>query len=166
MVAVNMKRLIISVTLVLFFILFSGCAEIPTNSPTPTPIITPADDILLSVFVLTDQPTDTMNYELMGGIPTEVGVYKFDLKRPEVPGSGAFEKLDVITLQKINNDTYYGSKLIKKIEDDLSIGYPSMEHPKFGNQNFIDGKAVVRINQSKKEVNVTIHFWETLLRID
>lgn len=155
MVAVNMKRLIISVTLVLFFILFSGCAEIPTNSPTPTPIITPADEILLSVFVLTDQPTDTMNYELMEGTPTNVGVYIYYLKDPRLAGSGVFEKIDTIPLKKLDNSTFYGEGVISKVNNTLCVGYPST--------NYIDSKGCVNIDQSNERMNITVYYWKTTL---
>ena len=152
-----MKRSLISVTLVLFFISFSGCAEIPTNSPTPTPIITPVDDILVGVFVITDQPEDEMVYELMDRNPTQVSVYKFYLKDPEIPGSGTFEKMDEISLERINESTFYGKKRITKINGTMCTGYPPI--------NWIDGIASVEINQTEEEVAVTVHYWKTKIGI-
>lgn len=152
-----MKISIILVTSVLFIILFSGCAEIPTNSPTSTPIITPADEILLSVFVIIDKPDDTMVYELFDKNPTQVGVYKFYLINPNIPGSGTFKKMDEISLERINESTFYGKKRITKINGTMCTGYPPI--------NWIDGIASVEINQTEEEVAVTVHYWKTKIGI-
>lgn len=124
----------------------------------PEPIPAEENKILIRVHVLTDQPEDKFTYELMSGTPTEVGVYKFYLKRPDLPGSGTFEKVDVITLQKIENDTYYGGKFIKKINETLCVGFPPV--------NFIDGKACVEIDTNENETNVTVHYWETKIGLE
>ena len=130
---------------------------IPIPTPTPTPVSTPTPEISINVYVNTDQPTEPMTYELMDGTPTEVGVYRFCLREPKLAGTGAFEKVDEILLGKINESTLYGEKTIDKINATLCIGYPPV--------NWIDGNACVEIDQTKKEVNVTVYYWGTKIGI-
>lgn len=155
-----MKKSLVLLLLVILF-LASGCI-------TESSVINPPekDKILVYIYVLKDEPEYKSTYKLMNGTPIEVGVYKFYLEHADLPGTGIFEKVDVITLKKISDNEYYGKKYIKEINETLCIGYPSMNHPVFGNQNFIDGKAVVEIYENSKEVNMTVYFWETWLRID
>jgi hypothetical protein len=120
------------------------------------------DVVLVDVTVKTDLP-DSMKYELIEGVPTAVGIYRFYLRDEEVPGSGVFEKVDTISLESVNGSCFCGkklidkTKLISKTNETLCIGYPAV--------NFIDGKACVEINQSKKEENITVHYWKTLIGI-
>jgi len=144
---------------------FSGCVETELI-PTPTPVSTPTLEISINVYVKTDQPTDIMTYELMGGTPTEVGVYRFYLQDPKLAGSGVFEKIDTIPLEKINESTFYGEKLIDKINETLVIGYPFCRANKqapIQTSNVCYEEQGVVIDQSKEEVNVTVHYWVTYM---
>jgi hypothetical protein len=118
------------------------------------PIPLTEEEILVHIYVLNDQPKST-EYEVIEGIPTKVGVYRFYLEDPRIAGSGVFEKVDSISLKKINESTYYGIKLVKKISETLCIGYPST--------NYIDGKGCAGMDQSKEEVEVTVHYWKSTL---
>jgi hypothetical protein len=112
--------------------------------------------IMVHVYVLNkDNPEP--RYEIKEGIPKNVGVYEFYYKNPELPGTGAFKKLDSIPLNRINETAFYGEKSITRINGTLCIGYPST--------NFIDGKACVRVDQSQNETNITVHYWETNIAI-
>lgn len=136
--------ILLAILLAVFVIRYTG-----TEKPA-------ADTILVHVYVLKDNPD--LHYVLREGNPESVGVYEFYYKKPNLPGSGAFRKIDSIRLNKLNETTFYGEKRIKKIDGILCIGYPST--------NFIDGKACVKIDQSKREVSVTVHYWKTsLMRI-
>lgn len=117
----------------------------------------PANSILVHVRVLTDHPAHGSEYELREGEPKSVGIYEFYLKKPGLPGSGTFKKLDSIPLNKVENTEFCGEKLVKRIDGILCVGYPST--------NLIDGKACVEIDQSQDEVNVTLYHWETKLGI-
>ncbi|MBE9594782.1 MAG: hypothetical protein IMF19_15030, partial [Proteobacteria bacterium] len=77
------------------------------------PIPWSKEDIFVQVCVLKDLPQDA-EYEAIKGIPSTIAVYHFYLKDPKIAGSGVFEKVDSISLTKINESTYCGSKLIKK----------------------------------------------------
>lgn len=116
-------------------------------------------------------------YQPRENVPTEVGVYRFYLRNPEEPWTGTFELLDTIPLQGLGENLYFGKNVIDKlgevvrypdtnipIDNALTIGYPSVGHPLRGDQNCIEGRAVVEIDQSKNEVVVLVHYWETLLR--
>lgn len=111
--------------------------------------------ITAHVYVFKDSPES--NYELREGTPNDVGVYEFYYKNPKLPGTGAFKKLDSITLNRINETAFYGEKSIRRINGALCIGYPST--------NFIDGIACVRVDQSQNVVNITVHYWETNIAI-
>lgn len=113
--------------------------------------------LLIQVHVLTNAPNPNTNYELIEGSPQSIGVYEFYLKTPGIPGSGVFKKLDSIPLEKMNESEYFGKKSIKKIDGTLCIGYPST--------NIIDGKAIVRIDQSQSEADITVYYWKTNLGI-
>lgn len=115
------------------------------------------NDILVHIHVLTDHPAPGSEYELREGKPKTVGVYEFYLKKPGIPGSGAFKKLDSISLDKLNETEFYGEKLVRGIDSALCVGYPST--------NIIDGKACVVIDQSQNEVHITVHYWKTRLGI-
>ena len=114
------------------------------------------DEILVEVHVLTDQP-ETADYEPKEGEPESVGVYEFYLKEGGVPGTATFRQLDSIPLDKMGAADFNGTKIIKKIEGTLCVGYPPI--------NFIDGKACVEIDQSQSQVNITVHYWETRIAI-
>ena len=114
-------------------------------------IYQPEEDIAVNVYVLKDLPES--NYELREGTPNNLGVYEFYYKKSNLPGTGAFKKLDSIPLNKINETAFYGTKSIRKINGTLCIGYPST--------NFIDGKGCVRVDQSQNETNITVHYWKT-----
>lgn len=136
--------LIVSVTILTLPIALLGCVQQPANS------------ILVHVRVLTDHPLGS-GYELREGEPRTVGIYEFYLKKPGLPGSGSFKKLDSISVNKVNDTEFYGEKLVKRIDGTLCLGYPST--------NIIDGKACVEIDQSQNEVNITVYYWETRLGI-
>ena len=112
------------------------------------------EEILIKVCVIKDEPI--RGYALIEGEPTAVGVYRFYLEKPEVPGSGRFEKIDEIPLTKVDGK-YCGEKLVKKINGTLVVGYPST--------NYIDGRACVEVDQSKDIVNVTVHYWKSMLAV-
>ena len=114
-------------------------------------------EILVRVYVVKDPPIYT-DYELMEGTPACVGVYRYYLKDPMLPGTGTFELIDQIPLEQKFELTFYGEKRIKKIEDTLCIGYPPT--------NFIDGYACVRVNQTKEGVEATVHYWKTSIAVD
>ena len=119
-------------------------------------IYSPEEKCLVAhVFVFKDSPES--NYELIEGTPNNVGVYEFYYKKPKLPGTGAFKKLDSIPLDRINETAFYGEKSIRRIDGTLCIGYPST--------NFIDGKACARVDQSQNVVNITVHYWETNIAI-
>ena len=123
---------------------FSGCINMEEDK----------NKMLIHVYVKQDQPKS--GYAAMEGIPTKVGIYRFYLENPDVPGSGRFEKLDEIPLERKNRQ-FYGEKLVKKINDTLCIGYPPV--------NYVDGMACVEIDQSEKEANVTVHYWRTMMGV-
>lgn len=142
----------------LFFIASLLFAYACTPALTPVPSPPPGKmDILVKVHVLTDSPASGSEYERKEGEPQRVGVYEFYLKKPGVPGSGAFKKLDSIPLKKINTIEFYGEKRVTKTSGALCVGYPAT--------NIIDGKACVEIDQSKDGVETTVHYWETSLGI-
>ena len=113
------------------------------------------NNILMHVYVFKDTPES--NYELRKGTPNNVGVYEFYYKKPALPGTGAFKKLDSIPLNRINETAFYGKKSVRRINGTLCVGYPST--------NFIDGKACVRVDQSQNETNITVHYWKTDIAI-
>lgn len=117
----------------------------------------PVNTILLRVHVLTARPAPGTEYELREGEPKAVGIYRFYLEKAGVPGSGAFKKLDSISLDKLNETEFCGEKLVRRTDGVLCIGYPST--------NIIDGKACVEIDQSQNEVDITVYYWETKLAI-
>jgi len=137
------------VLILLLALTLVGCAE-HWGQPTD-------NNILARVHVLIDRPAPGSEYELMEGEPKNVGVYEFYLKKPGLPGSGAFKKLDSIPLNRLNEAEFYGEKLVKRIGGALCVGYPST--------NIIDGKACVEIDQGQDEVDVTVHYWKTRLGI-
>jgi hypothetical protein len=129
--------------------------------------------INIKVYVKLDPPPDNVpeglpvRYKLREGTPTEIGVYRFYRMVPDVPGTGTFERVDTIPLEKMDELTFYGEKIVDKIrtflriglgswgeENVLCIGYPSI--------NYIDGKGCVRIDQWKNEVIITVYYWEAL----
>lgn len=115
------------------------------------------EDILVKVHVLMDSPPPGSNYVLMKGEPKRVGVYEFYLKDPGLPGSGRFTRLDSISLKRLSSTELYGENQISRISGTLCIGYPST--------NIIDGKAIVELDQSKTEIEITVHYWKTSLGI-
>lgn len=142
------KKLLVGIVLVVALMaIMAGCVMNDGDLQIPSD----KKKILMHVYVLKDHPEP--NYELKEGIPKDVGIYEFYYKKPRLPGSGAFKKLDSIPLNKLNETVFYGEKFVKKINGTLCVGYPST--------NFIDGKACVRVNQSQNEVNITIYYWKT-----
>lgn len=129
-----------------------ACASCAPHSPSDT-----SDRILVRVRVLTDKPLSTSEYRLKDGTPRKVGVYRFYLKQPDLPGSGAFEQVDSIRLKKTDGGQFYGEKWIKRTEDTLCVGYPAT--------NMIDQEACVQIDPGQSEIDVVVHFWETRLGI-
>ena len=111
-------------------------------------------EILIKVCVIKDEPM--RGYVMIGSEPTAVGIYRFYLEKLGVPGSGKFEKVDEIPLTKVNGK-YCGEKFVEKINDTLVVGYPST--------NYIDGRACVEVDQSKDEVNITVHYWRSLIAV-
>lgn len=145
-----MLKLVLFMVSVVFLTLpiaIGGCtAQEPAN-----------DSIAVHIHVLKDQPQPGSEYEPKEGEPTNVGVYEFYLKKAGIPGSGTFKKLDSISLNKVNETEFYGKKLISKIDGNLCVGYPST--------NLIDGKACVKVDQSRSEISITVHYWKTSLGI-
>jgi len=140
-------------------------------------VIVPGENqILIYCIVVADQPKSPGTYELRDGIPTTVGVYRFYRQQSEYVETGTFELLETIQLQEIGENIYFGKGVVDKlgeevrdprgwpIDNALTIGYPSIDS-RWGDQNLIDGKAVVEIDQSKTEAVVLVHYWETWLRI-
>lgn len=137
------------VLILLFAVAAVGCVG-PGGQPAE-------NGVLVCVHVLADHPAPGSGYELREGEPKNVGVYEFYLKKPGLPGSGAFKKLDSIPLNRLNEAEFYGEKLVKRIDSALCVGYPST--------NIIDGKTCVEIDQGQDEVDITVHYWKTRLGI-
>lgn len=107
---------------------------------------------MVNVTVTVDPPPPDTGYAPLGGEPAEAGVYEFRLERPDVPGSGAFNKIDTIALQRSGPAEFKGSKTIAKIKGTMCVGYPPV--------NFIDEKACVTIDQSKSQATVVVRYWK------
>jgi len=136
--------------------------------------------ISIYCIVVADQPKSPGTYELRDGVPTTVGIYRFYRREPKEHWTGTFELLDTIQLQEIGENIYFGMGVVNKlgeevedprdplglspIDNALTIGYPMGS--RWGDLNWIDGKATVKIDQSKMEAVVLVHYWETWLRWD
>jgi len=142
-------------------------------------VVVPGENqILIYCVVVADQPKSPGIYELRDGIPTTVGIYRFYCREPDAIWSGTFELLTTIRLQEIGENIYFGKGVVDKLGEEvrdpqgrpidniLTIGYPLPSNPGWAAQNWIDGKAVVEIDQSKTEAVVLVHYWETWVRID
>lgn len=140
------KLLTVTVLVLLLAVIIGGCV-IKKNLDSSAN----KNNILMHVYIFKDPPES--NYEIRKGTPNNVGVYEFYYKNPKLLGTGAFKKLDTISLNRINETVFYGEKSIRIINGTLCIGYPST--------NFIDGKACVKVDQSQNETNITIHYWNT-----
>jgi len=138
-----------------------------SKTPPPTPF--PAEnEVLVRVFVEIDEPPSTdYIHEPLSGVPKYAGVYKFYFK-DKCPGCGVFEKIDEIPLKKLRESLFYGEKRVRGINATISeppswkdisfcVGYPST--------NFIDEDTCAKIDQSKEEWNITVHYWKTTVAI-
>ncbi len=113
--------------------------------------------IRIQVYVIVDKPSDPFAYKPLNGTPNNVTVYHYRLVQPLIPGSGVFEPVDTIPLEKAGSDLYTGEKYVRKFHGVMCVGFQPT--------NFIDGQAVVYINQSLDTVKVTVHYWKVTIGI-
>ena len=112
--------------------------------------------IRIEVYVIVDKPVDTYAYKPLNGTPTNITVFQYRLIQPLIPGSGVFEPVDIIPLEK-EGDVYFGEKYVRRFPGIMCVGFQPT--------NFIDGQAVVYINQSLDKVKVTVHYWKVTVGI-
>ncbi len=123
-------------------------------------LLTPFTDqeyIRIEVHVVVDKPADPFAYEPLNGTPTNITVFRYRLIQPLIPGSGVFEPVDSIPLEKAGEDIYVGEKYVRKFQGVMCLGFQPT--------NFIDGQAVVYVNQSLDTVKVTVHYWKVTIGI-
>ena len=158
----------LSLLLVIGIIVICGWWILNNQPQTPPPTQNlKGNEVLIRVYVKTDQPSDNV-HEPLSGTPQEVGVYKYYHKTcPSCPGCGTFVKIDSIALKRLNSSTFYGEKIVKGINTITTGHY--CKHIRFCvgyvTTNFIDEDTCVEINQSKKEWDLNIHYWKTMIGI-